>query len=156
MEEAEARAAAVVEERIRAEAERKKWHGVSRKFFDFVGFSGDVVTKARVYDQCMKKPEVVSVPKVLWMLVDFSGRVENLLKELQLLLQHDGRGQEARPSERRPEPGPEAARPQPASQPASTPEAPATGGPSASTPRLEATQHQQEPAVTPAIPDPTH
>ena len=44
--EAEPRAAAAVEERIRAKAESKKWHGVSQKFFDFVGFAGDVVTKA--------------------------------------------------------------------------------------------------------------
>ena len=49
--EAEARAAAAVEERIRAEAESVKWHGVSRKFFDSVGFAGDMVTKARLYNQ---------------------------------------------------------------------------------------------------------
>ena len=109
-----------------------------------------------MYDQCMKKPEAVSTPKVLWMLVDFGGRVENLLKELWLLLQHDGRGQEAGPSERRSEPCPEAARPEPTSFPASTPGALATGGPSASTPRLEAIQHQLEPTATPAIPNPTH
>ena len=156
VEEPEARATAAVEERIWAEAEREKWHGVSRKFFDFVGFAGDVVTKARLYDQCMKKPEAVSTPKVLRMLVDFNGRVENLLKELRLLLQHDRRGQGAGPSERRPEPGLEAMRPEPASLPASTPKAPATGGPSASTPRPEATQGEQEPAATPGIPDPTY
>ena len=156
MEEVEAQAAAAVEERIWAEAEREKWHGVSRKFFDFVRFSSDMVTKARVFDQCMKKPEAISVPKILRMLVDFSGRVENLLKELRLLLQHDGRGQEAGPSERHPEPGLEATRPELASPPASSPEAPATGGPSPLTPRPEATQHQQEPTATPAISDPTH
>ena len=158
VEEAEVRAAtaAAVEERIRAKAECEKWHGVSRKFFDFVGFSSDVVTKAQLYDQYMKKSEAVSAPKVLRMLVDFSGRVENLLKKLWLLLQHDGRGQEAGPSERRSEPGLEAARVEPASPPASTPEAPATGGPSASTSRPEATQGEQEPAATLGIPDPTH
>ena len=154
--EAEAQAAAAVEERIRTEAESVKWHDISRKFFDSVGFAGDVVTKAWLYDQCMKKPEAVSAPKVLRMLVDFSGRVENLLKELQLVFQHDGRGQEAGPSERCPEPGPELARPEPTSPPASTPNAPATEGPSASTPRLEATQGEQEPMATPRIPDPTH
>ena len=90
--EAEARAAAAVEERIWAEAESVKWHGVSRKFFDSVGFPDDVVTKARLYDQCMKKSEAVSAPKILCMLVDFSGRVENLLKELGLVFQHDKRG----------------------------------------------------------------
>ena len=81
LEEAEARTAAAEEGQIRAEAESEKWHGVSQKFFDSMGFAEDVVTKAWLFDQCMKKPEAVSTPKVLWMLVDFSGRVENLLKE---------------------------------------------------------------------------
>ena len=87
---AEARAAAVEvcaaaakEARIRAEAESTKWHGVSRKFFDSFGFPGDVVTKARIFDECMKQPEAVSAAKILHMLVDFSGQVENLLKEIQ-------------------------------------------------------------------------
>ena len=89
LEEAEARVAAVEahataaeEGRIRAEAESTKWNGVSRKFFDSLGFPGDVVTKDWAFDECMKKPEAVSAPKVLQMLVDFSGRVENLLKEI--------------------------------------------------------------------------
>ena len=85
---AEARAAVAEEGRIRAEAESTKWHGVSRKFFDAFGFPSDVVTKARTFDECMKKPEVVSAPKVLRMLVDFSGRVENLLKEIRLVFQY--------------------------------------------------------------------
>ena len=85
LEEAEAHAAAVEEGRIRAEAESTKWHGVSQKFFDSFRFFGDVVTKARTFDECMKKPEAVSAPKVLRMLVDFSGRVENLLKEIRLV-----------------------------------------------------------------------
>ena len=46
MKEEEALAAAAVEEKIRAEAKREKTHTISRKFFDFVGFVGDVVTKA--------------------------------------------------------------------------------------------------------------
>ena len=131
--EAEAQAATVVEERIRAEAESMKWHGVFRKFFDSVGFASDVVTKARLYDQCMKKSEAVSAPKILCMLVDFSGRVENLRKELRLVFQYSERRQEVGPSERCPELGPESARPEPTSPPASTPRAPLTGGPSAST-----------------------
>ena len=81
----EARVAAAEEGRIRAEAESTKWHGVSRKFFDSLGFPGDVVTKARVFDECMKKLEAVLAPKVLRMLVDFSGRMENLLKEIRLV-----------------------------------------------------------------------
>ena len=98
----------------------------------------------------MKKPEAVSALKVLWMLVDFSGRVENLLKELRLVFQHGERGQETGPSERRPEP----AQPDITSPPTSTPGAPPTGGRSTSTPRPEAIQLQPEPPATPVIPDP--
>ena len=154
--EAEDQAAAAVEEQIRAEAESAKWHGVSWKFFDSMGFTCDVVTKAHLYDKCMKKPEAVSAPKILCILVDFSGRVENLLKELWLVFQEGERGQEVGPSERHPEPGPEPVRPEPTSPPASTPNAPATGEPSASTPKPEATQEAQEPPATLGIPDPTH
>ena len=81
---AEVRAAAAKEAQIQAEVESTKRHGVSRKFFDSFGFPGNVVTKARIFDQCMKKPEAVSAAKILRMLVDFSGRVENLLKEIRL------------------------------------------------------------------------
>ena len=154
--EAEARAASAEEEKIRTEAEREKWHTTSKKFFDFVGFPGNVVTKARLYDQCMKKPEVEPTPKILHMLVDFSRRVENLLKELRILFQYDRRGQEAGPSERRLEPNSEpTTRPEPTSPPASTLGASVTGEPSTPIPRPEAPQDQPEPAATPVIPDPT-
>ena len=117
----EARTAAAEERRIRTETESTKWHGVFRKFFDSFGFPSDVVTKARTFDECMKKPEVVSAPKVLRMLVDFSGQVDNLLKEIRLVFQYDSRGYKAGPSEQRPEPVPEPARPEPSSPPAPTP-----------------------------------
>ena len=79
---AEVRVAAAEEAQALAESESTKWHGVSCKFFDSFGFPGDVVTKARIFDQCMKKPEAVSAAKILRMLVDFNARVENLLKEI--------------------------------------------------------------------------
>ena len=79
---AEARAAAAEEAQALAESESTKWHGVSRKFFDSFGFLGDVVTKARIFDEYMKKSEAVSAAKILRMLVDFSARIENLLKEI--------------------------------------------------------------------------
>ena len=47
---AEACAAAAKEARAFAESESTKWHGVSRKFFDSLGFLGDVVMKARIFD----------------------------------------------------------------------------------------------------------
>ena len=152
---AEVCATAAEEAQIRAEAESTKWHGVSQKFFDSFGFPGNVVTKARIFDECMKKPEAVSVVKVLRMLVDFSGRVENLLKEIRLAFQLGDRGHEAGPTEQCPEPIPEPSRPDPSSPPTTTTAAPPTGAPSASTPRPKATPSQPGAASTPSIPDPT-
>ena len=143
---AEAHVAAAEEARAFAESESTKWHGVSRKFFDSLGFSGDVVTKARIFDQCMKKLEAVLAVKILRMLVDFSARVENLL--IRLTFQLGNRGHEAGPSEQRPDPIPGPSRPEPPSPPTATLGAPPTGAPSASMPRPEA-------AATPNIPDPT-
>ena len=152
---AEARTAAAEEARAFAESESTKWHGVSRKFFDSLGFPGNVVTKARIFDQCMKKPEAVSAAKILRMLVDFSARVENLLKEIRSTFQLGDRGHEASPSEQRPDLVPGPSRPEPPSPPTATPGAPSTGAPSASTPRPEATPSRPEAAATPNIPDPT-
>ena len=136
---AEARAAAAEEARAFAESECTKWHGVSRKFFNSLGFPGDVVTKARIFDQCMKKSEAVSAAKILWMLVDFSARVENLLKEIRSAFLLGDRGHEAGQSEQRPNPVPGPSRPEPPSPPTATPGVPPTGAPSASTPQPEAT-----------------
>ena len=80
------------EEKVRVEEEHQKAVTISKKFHAFVEFAGDVVTKVRLYDECMKKLEVVPSPKILRMLVDFSGKVEKLLGELRMLLQYDGRG----------------------------------------------------------------
>ena len=151
----EARAVAAEEAQALAESESTKWHGVSRKFFDSFGFPGDVVTKARIFDECMKKPEAVSAAKILRMLVDFSARIENLLKEIRTAFQLGDRSQEAGPSEQRPKPAPGPSRPEPTAPPTATPAAPPTGAPSASTPRSKATPSRPEAAATPDIPDPT-
>ena len=47
---AEAHAAATEEAQALVESESTKWHGVSQKFFDSLGFPDDVVTKARIFD----------------------------------------------------------------------------------------------------------
>ena len=155
--EAEALTAAAVEEKVRAEADREKAVTMAKKFHALVGFAGNVVTKARLYDQCMKKLEVVPTLKILRMLVDFSGKVGKLLWELRILLQYDEQRQEAGPSERHSEPDPEpVSRLDPISPPALTLGAPATGEASASTPRPEAPKDRLEPAAIPVIPDPTH
>ena len=152
---AEARATAAEEAQALAKSENTKWHGVSRKFFDSFGFPGDVVTKARIFDECMKKPEAVSTAKILRMLMDFSARIENLLKEIRTAFQLGDRSQEAGPSGQRPKPAPRPSRPEPTSPPTATPAAPPTGAPSASTPRPEETPSRPEAAATPDIPDPT-
>ena len=152
---AEVRAAATEEAQALVESESTKWHGVSRKFFDSFGFPGDVVTKARIFDQCMKKLEAVSAVKILWMLVDFSARVENLLNEIRSAFQLGDRGHEASPSEQRPEPVSEPSRPEPPSPSTATPAAPPTGAPSASTPQPGSTLSQPEDAATPSISDST-
>ena len=152
---AEARAAAAEEAQALAESKSTKWHGVSRKFFDSFGFPSDVVTKARIFDECMKKPEAVSAAKILRMLVDFSARIENLLKEIRTVFQLGDRSQEAGSSEQRSKPAPRPSRPEPTSPPTATPAAPPTRAPSASTPRPEETPSRLEAAATPDIPDPT-
>ena len=151
---AEARATAAKEARALAESESTKWHGVSRKFFDSLGFPGDVVTKAWIFNQCMKKPEAVSAAKILRILVDFSARIENLLKEIRSAFQLGDRGHEAGPSEQRPDPVSRPSRPEPPSPHTATPGAPPTRAPSASTPRPKATSSRPEAAATPNIPDP--
>ena len=151
---AEARAAAAEETQALAESESTKWHGVSWKFFDSFGFPGNVVTKARIFDECMKKPEAVSAAKILRMLVDFSARIENLLKEIRTVFQLGDRSQEAGPSEQRPKPALGPSRPEPTSPPTATPAAPPIGAPSASTPRPEETPSRLEAAATPDILDP--
>ena len=111
--------------------------------------------KARIFDQCMKKPEAVSAAKILRMLVDFNARVENLLKEIRLAFQLGDQGHGAGPSEQRLDLVPGPLRPEPPSPPTATLGAPPTGAPSASTPRPEATPSQPEAAATPNILDPT-
>ena len=152
---AEARAAIAKEAQALVESESTKWHDVSRKFFDSFGFPSDVVTKARIFDECMKKPKAVSAAKILRMLVDFSTRIENLLKEIRTIFQLSDRSQEAGPSEQCPKPAPGPSRPEPTSPPTATPAAPPTGAPSASTPRPEETPSRPEAEATPDIPDPT-
>ena len=55
LKEAEALTVAAFEEKVRAQEDREK---VARKFHAFVGYLGDVVNKARLYDNSIGKPEV--------------------------------------------------------------------------------------------------
>ena len=72
---------------------QEKWDKakeVPRKIHAFMGYSGDVVNKACLYDQYAKQPETTSGPKVIRCMVDYSTKMEKLLKELHALLQPVG------------------------------------------------------------------
>ena len=69
------------------------------KFHAFVGFPGDVVNKARMYNESMEKLEVALVSKVIRCLVDYNWKMEKLLYEMRALLQLGEQQEEAGPSE---------------------------------------------------------
>ena len=53
-------------------------------------YPGDVVNKARLYDQCAKQLDTSSRAKMMRCMVDYSTKMEKLLKELRALLQPTG------------------------------------------------------------------
>ena len=68
---------------------------VARKIHSFLGFPGDVLNKARLYDQGLRQPTTGSGAKMMRCMVDYSSKMEKTLKELRALLQ---------PTESQPEP----------------------------------------------------
>ena len=156
LKEAEALTATTFEEKVWAQEEREKVVTMARKVHAFVGNPGDVVTKARVYDKSMKKPEVVPASKVLRVLIGYSGKMEKLLEELRTFFQYGEWRKEAGPSERRLEPELVlVSRPKPVPQLAPTLAAPSTKGASVPTPQPEAPKAQPKVVATPGIADPT-
>ena len=63
--EEKALSAAAFEKKVWAQVEREKAVTRAKKFHTFMGFAGDVLTKARLYDEYMKKPKVIPTPKIL-------------------------------------------------------------------------------------------
>ena len=100
LKEAEALTAAAFEEKVQAQDEREKAVTMAWKIHAFVGYPSDVVNKARLYDESMKKPKVVPVPKVIRCLIDYSLKMEKLISVLRVLLQPREQREEAGPSER--------------------------------------------------------
>ena len=70
-----------------AREERDKAKEVARKIHTFMGHPGDVVHKAHLYDQCALQPDTALGAKVIRCMVDYSTKMEKLLKELRALLQ---------------------------------------------------------------------
>ena len=97
--------ATAFEEKVRAQDEHEKAVAMAWKVHVFVGYLGDMLNKAQLYDENMKEPEVMPAPKVLQCLIDYNVKMEKLLSELHALLQPNEQREEAGPSERRPELG---------------------------------------------------
>ena len=104
LKEVEALTMAAFEEKVRAQENREKAVTMALKFHAFVGYPGDVVNKASLYDDSMGKLEVAPAPKVIQCLVDYNGKMEKLFKELRALLQLGEQREEARPSKQWSEP----------------------------------------------------
>ena len=90
MEELRNRIAAVEEEVKTARVERDKAKEVARKIHSFLGFPGDVLNKARLYDHGLKQPTTDSGVKIMRCMVDYSIKLEKTLKELLALLHPTG------------------------------------------------------------------
>ena len=66
---------------------------ISRMFQDFVGNSGNVINKARLYDQGMNQSGALTRRKIVRFLVDYNTKMEKLVKGMRALLQPAGQQQ---------------------------------------------------------------
>ena len=97
---------ATLEEEVKtAREERDKSKEVARNIHAFMGFPSDVVNNVRLYDQVLKQLETSSGAKMKRCMVDYSTKMEKLLKELRALLQPTG-SQPELASTSTPAPGP--------------------------------------------------
>ena len=156
LKEAETLTVATFEKKVHTQEEHERAITMARKVHAFVGYLCDVVTKARLYNESMKKPEVVPAPKVLLAMIDYSAKMEKLLRELRTLLQHGEQGEAAGLSERCSEPEPvPVSRSELAHQQAPTLAAPLIVGAPAPTPQPKAAVARIKVATTPGMADPT-
>ena len=77
-----------------ARTERDKSKETAQKVCKFLGSPGDVLNKARLFDHGLKQPATDSSVKIMRCMIDYSQKMEKMLKELRTLLQ---------PTEGRPE-----------------------------------------------------
>ena len=90
MDELQNRIAAVEEEAKIARAERDKSKEVAQKIHGYLGFPGDVLNKARLFDHGLKQPTTDSGVKMMRCMVDYGLKLEKTLKELRALLHPTG------------------------------------------------------------------
>ena len=98
--------AALEEEVKTAQADRDKAKEVVIKIHSFLGFLGDVLNKARLYNQGLRLPETASGAKMIRCMVDYSAKMEKTLKALRELL-HPTRSQLEPPATSTPIPVPD-------------------------------------------------
>ena len=84
------RIAAAEKEVKTARAERDKSKEVAQKVHGFLGYPGDVLNKARLYDHRLKQPTTDSNVKMMQCMVDYGLKLEKTLKELRSLLHPTG------------------------------------------------------------------
>ena len=80
------RITAVEEEVKTARAKRDKAKVVAQKIHGYLGFSADVLNKARLYNHSVKQPTTDSGVKMMCCMVDYSLKLDKTLKELRALL----------------------------------------------------------------------
>ena len=90
----------------RAHEDRDKVVVMTRKFHAFVGYLGDVVNKAWLYDESTKQPGTLSGAKVIRCMVDYNTKIEKLLREMCILLQPVGAQPEPVLATQQPTPAP--------------------------------------------------
>ena len=78
---------AVEKEAKVARTERDKSKEVAQKVYGFLGSPGNVLNKARLFDHSLKQPTTDSGVKMMRCMVDYSLKMEKMLKELRALLQ---------------------------------------------------------------------
>ena len=84
---------AAIEEEVKiARAERNKAKEVAQKIHSFLGFLGDIVNKAQLYDQGLRQRTTDSGVKMMHCMVDYSNKMEKTLKELHRILHPIGTG----------------------------------------------------------------
>ena len=73
-----------------ARTERDKSKEIAQKVCKFLGSSGDVLNKARLFDHGLKQPATDSGVKMMRCMIDYSQKMEKTLKELRGLLKPTG------------------------------------------------------------------
>ena len=90
MDELRNRITAVEEEAKIARAERDKAKVVAQKIHGYLGFPGDVLNKAGLYNHGLKQPTTDSGVKKMRCMVDYGLKLEKTQKELRALLHPTG------------------------------------------------------------------